>query len=175
MMKNWKSFLAGMLAMLLLVFLAGNALAASGRVRQELVYQNIQVTLDGEKLSLQDAQGNPVEPFLLDGTNYLPIRAISQALGLDVGWDSASRTVVLTTPDAEKQVYITRTGAKYHYDSTCSGGTYWDVPLSTAQGLGFEPCSKCVLEEETTSQTTGSYGEAYSIVNGNQPFFPKAS
>ena len=96
--KNWGSFFTGMVTMLLLICLTGSALAVTGKVTKELEYRNISVTLDGVKLDLRDAKGNAVEPFMFDGTNYLPVRALAEALGLEVAWDSANATVVLTTP-----------------------------------------------------------------------------
>ena len=111
---------------------------------KELEYRNISVSLDGKKLDLRDAQGNAVEPFMFSGTNYLPVRALAESLGLEVAWDGNTNTVVLTTPASEKATYITRTGSKYHNDPHCNGGTYWEVPLSTAISMGLEPCEKCV-------------------------------
>ncbi len=143
-MKNYKSFFAGMLTMLLIVCLTGTALATTGKVTKELEYRNISVSLDGKKLDLRDAKGNAVEPFMFEGTNYLPVRALAESLGLNVAWDGATSTVVLTTPTDAQATYITRTGSKYHHDPTCNGGTYWEVPFSTAVGMGLEPCDKCV-------------------------------
>ena len=138
------SFMACMVTMLLLVCITGSALATSGKVTKELEYRNISVTLDGEKLDLRDAKGNAVEPFMFEGTNYLPVRALAESLGLSVSWDGANATVVLTSPAEEEATYITRTGSKYHNDPHCNGGTYWEVPLSTSIGMGLEPCEKCV-------------------------------
>lgn len=143
-MKNHKSFFAGMLTMSLIICMAGTALATTGKVTKELEYRNIQVSLDGEKLDLKDAKGNPVEPFMFEGTNYLPVRALAESLGLNVAWDGSTNTVVLTTPETAQPTYITRTGSKYHNDPHCNGGTYWEVPFSTAVGMGLEPCDKCV-------------------------------
>ena len=143
-MNNRKSFLAGMLTMLLIVGLIGTASATNGKITRELEYRDIKVSLDGKVLDLRDAQGRVVEPFKFDGTNYVPVRAISEILGLDVAWDSANATVVLTTPEAQQPTYITRTGSKYHHDPNCNGGTYWEVPDSTAIGMGLEPCDKCI-------------------------------
>ena len=42
-------------------------------------------------------------------------------------------------------VYITRTGKKYHYSSTCNGGTYYPVKIDEALKKGLKPCNKCVL------------------------------
>lgn len=81
---------------------------------------------------------------MLDGTNYLPIRAVSEVLGLNADWDGRTATVILATPEEKKPTYITRTGKKYHYDPNCNGGTYWEAPFSTAIGMGLEPCEKCI-------------------------------
>ena len=146
-MRKLKHFASGFIVALLVISMCGAALASSGVVQKELHYKNIKVTLDGEQIALIDANGNPVEPFIIDGTTYLPVRAVSGALGLDVGWDGATSTVTLTRPEAEKAIYITRTGKKYHYDSTCNGGKYFEVPYATAIGFGLEPCNKCVLKK----------------------------
>lgn len=41
-------------------------------------------------------------------------------------------------------VYVTKTGKKYHYSSTCNGGKYYPSTLSEALSLGLTPCNKCV-------------------------------
>lgn len=97
-MKKHKSFLAGMLTMLLITCLVGSASATRGVVQKEIEYQDIKISLDGVVLDLRDAQGNPVEPFKFGGTNYVPARALAEALGLTVAWDGATSTVVLTHP-----------------------------------------------------------------------------
>lgn len=73
------------------------AKATQGTVSASITYRDIAIILDGVSLSPTDAAGNHVEPFLLDGTTYLPVRAISEALDLTVTWDSATNTVILTS------------------------------------------------------------------------------
>ena len=143
MKTTTRSFIAGILVTLSVLGVVGAAAAASQQTAT-LDYADIKITLDGQAVTPTDANGAAVEPFAISGTTYLPVRAVANALGLEVTWDSATSTVVLTTPEGEKTVYITRTGEKYHYDSTCNGGTYWAVPFETATGMGLEPCSKCV-------------------------------
>lgn len=145
-MKNRKALTICIVALLLTALLAGTAVATTGTVTKGLYYNSVKVTLDGKALDLKNAVGNVVEPFIIEGTTYLPVRAISEALGLDVDWDGATSTVILTTPLESRDIYITRTGSKYHYDSTCNGGTYWPVPYDTAVGMGLKPCDKCVHE-----------------------------
>ncbi len=98
-MKNqWKSFLCGVLVTLLLVGTIGTAAATVGSKTAELYYSNITVTMDGTPVNLVDVNGNPVEPFIIDGTTYLPVRAVAGAFGLEVGWDAGTQTVILTHP-----------------------------------------------------------------------------
>lgn len=144
-MKNqWKGFILGIFVTLLCVGTVGTAYATVGSKTVQIDYNDIRVILDGQQVNLIDANGGPAEPFAISGTTYLPVRAVANAFGLEVGWDGATRTVILNRPEASRQVYITRTGSRWHYDSHCNGGTYWEVPYSTATGMGLTPCDKCV-------------------------------
>lgn len=99
-MKKWnlRSFVSGVLATVLCVGLIGTASASIGQRTMVADYQNIRITLDGKEITPTDANGNVVEPFSVDGTTYLPVRAIGNALGLGVDWDGSTGTVVLSTP-----------------------------------------------------------------------------
>ena len=72
-------------------------------------YRDVSILIDGAELVPTDAAGNVVEPFLIDGTTYLPVRAISEALGLNVSWDNATSTVALTTGAATPQEPVQET------------------------------------------------------------------
>lgn len=62
----------------------------------ELVYNNIKITLNDKEIEPKDAVGNTVEPFTINGTTYLPVRAVAEALGIKVDWDEETNTVILT-------------------------------------------------------------------------------
>lgn len=82
-MKNRRrDFIAGMLTMALLIGLVGTAGATVGKRTAELDYNNIQIALDGKTITPKDVNGNIVEPFAINGTVYLPVRAVGNALGL---------------------------------------------------------------------------------------------
>lgn len=84
-------------AALALVLLCGTALAANVIKTQtiEVNYAGINVVVDGLKVTPKDATGHEVEPFASDGTTYLPVRAVAEALGKDVAWDGATNTVYI--------------------------------------------------------------------------------
>lgn len=166
-MKNqFKGFISGVILTLLLVGIIGSAAATVGTQTATLNYNNITVTLDGVPVNLVDANGNPVEPFIIGGTTYLPIRAISNAFGLDVGWDGATQTVILTHPDvvdpAATQnpettaqlihghdpymtVYVSNRSNTIHSVSDCSGmKNYREMKLYEAEARGYSYCDTCM-------------------------------
>lgn len=96
MKRQWKDFVAGILVTLLAVGTVTTGLAAYQK-QATLNYSDIKITMDGEKVNPTDANGKTVEPFAIDGTTYLPIRAIANALNLGVEWDGATQTVKLTS------------------------------------------------------------------------------
>lgn len=97
MRRQWKGFVSGIVVALILVGVIGNAAATVGSVKETLYFSNINVTMNGKAVNLVDANGDPVEPFIIDGTTYIPVRAVANALGLDVGWDGRTSTVILTS------------------------------------------------------------------------------
>lgn len=95
MSKQWKGFVSGILVSVLLIGIVGTAVATVGQRAVNVDYNDIKVTLNGTAVNLVDANGAAVEPFAINGTTYLPVRAVASALGLDVEWDSATKTVKL--------------------------------------------------------------------------------
>ena len=93
------SFFAGMMTMLLIMSLVGTALASYATVQKDLYYNGITVRLDGKTLYLQEDQ----EPFIINGTTFLPVRAISEALGLTVNFDGSTYTIDLTSNNFSKR------------------------------------------------------------------------
>ena len=121
MKRNWKSLMvSGTVLTVLAGALTLPALASVGQRTAALHYQNIKVTLDGRTLDLTDSRGNEVEPFTIDGTTYLPVRAVANALDMDVSWNGSTRTVTLTDkttsttsrPSADDGDYIGEAKAK---------------------------------------------------------------
>jgi|GEM_PF-108736 len=73
----------------------------NANVQKELAYRDIKIVVDGNEITPTDANGNYVEPFIMDGTTYLPVRAVANAFGKEVGWDDTNSTVYLGTQLAE--------------------------------------------------------------------------
>lgn len=51
---------------------------------------------------------------------------------------------ITESKDESRTVYITPTGKRYHFSSSCGGKNSYDVTLNEAEKLGLTPCQKCV-------------------------------
>lgn len=147
MKRRVLSFLAGAAAALALTALTATALAASGQVQ----FNFAGVALNGETkiaagsdITAPNGQRVPGSILYVDEaggkTNYLPIRTISELLGVEVGYDSASRTVLL----GEQTV-----------PSAASAGSYWHKETDE-DGITY-------ASEDTGTDYTGAPG--YALTN----------
>lgn len=71
-------------------------LAKTGTEAINAWYSDIKICINGEYITPTDANGNEVEPFTVNGTTYLPVRAIGNALDMNVDWDNDTKTVFLS-------------------------------------------------------------------------------
>ena len=93
-LKQRLSLTALLLALVLMVSAAASGLLTRTQLD---AYTGVTVVLDGEVIDYTYDNGTKPDAFLVDGVTYLPVRAISEALGLDVEWDGSSATVTLTS------------------------------------------------------------------------------
>lgn len=99
-MKNGK-LLSLILAAALAAGLAIPALAAK-YAKDITVYPGVNIYVEDVKLNPTDVNGKPVEVFIYDGTTYLPIRAVSEALGRVVQWDGETDSVYISKSLGDK-------------------------------------------------------------------------
>ena len=111
----WKGFGSALLLVAMVTALGVTATAASRRIEVE---DGIGISINGAKFTPRDADGKKVPVFLYNGTTYAPIRAVCEAAGMEVSYDSATDTVELVTADRvasqkpESSSYITQSRAK---------------------------------------------------------------
>lgn len=96
-MKKWsiRSYLAGIVTSVLILGLCVPAIAATIQKQMTATYKDIKIYVDGQKVTPKDANGNIVEPFVSNGTTYLPVRAVGEAFGKTVEWDGATNSVYI--------------------------------------------------------------------------------
>ncbi len=93
MKKELRGFVAGALTMTVLS--GGMAFAKSGSETVDVFYDNIKVYIDNVLTEPKDANGDKVEPFIMNGTTYLPVRGVASAMGADVTWDGNTKSVYI--------------------------------------------------------------------------------
>lgn len=75
------------------------------------------IIIDSEQLLCFDANGTLVEPFVFEGTTYVPVRAIAQAFDTTVSWDQETKTVHLGeaggSPQANDEINIYYNGEEF--------------------------------------------------------------
>ncbi|MCC8015535.1 MAG: copper amine oxidase N-terminal domain-containing protein [Eubacterium sp.] len=112
---NLKSGLCGFMAGIM-VTAAVPVLAYNGSMNILATFKNIKIYIDGAELTPRDSAGNVLEPFIYNGSTYLPIRAVGEAVGKTVSYDANSNSVYLG-------------------NSSNSGATSY----SNSQGIKLEP------------------------------------
>ncbi|MCI2106822.1 MAG: copper amine oxidase N-terminal domain-containing protein [Intestinimonas sp.] len=147
-MKKHSKLIAGALTGTLLLAAAVPAGAALVKKTIE-VNSGISVYVDEKKLQPTDANGKAMDVFASDGTTYLPLRALSEALGKNVSWDGSTNTVNVSGFAEEDK------GAEYLE-------TYFDIaPFSgTVSRASFDAALKKVGGVATTGTGTLTVAEA---------------
>lgn len=164
------------------------AIATGGSYTKELIakYVGVQLVVNGTTITPKDANGKVVEPFIVDGTTYLPVRAVAEALGQEVGWDGDTKTVYIgtqptikptPTPAADngipatsllmsESVINTKPGETMEVRVTC-------LPSSAAPALTWVSSNPAVAtvtfryqEQSTTSDFTIYHADITTIADG---------
>lgn len=131
-----KGFISGIIVMIVIFSLTATAFAAVNSKSITVGYNNIKVYINEKLTQLKDPNGHTVDPFVYDGTTYVPLRAVSEALGQQVRWDAATSSIYIdsqpakTTPSATEanQTLMNQNGVKITYlgmeKNTSSMGGY---------------------------------------------------
>ena len=65
------------------------------------VYTGVRIFVDGKELLPIDVDGNDVEAFIYEGTTYVPLRAVSEALDSYVSWNKDTKTVYINSDNSD--------------------------------------------------------------------------
>ena len=98
------------ICLLVAALLLGGFALANTTQTINVIYRNIQLVVNGEPVTPRDAQGRVVEPFIFNGSTFLPIRAVSEALGYEVAWVGATSTAYIGTrfADVFRAAFVTQ-------------------------------------------------------------------
>ena len=94
-------FLAGILSVVLVLGVSMTALATNDLLT--ITIHPIKIMVNGEAFHPTDVNGNEVMTFSVNGTSYAPVRALAEAYGLEVGYDSKTNTATVNGPTKQSQ------------------------------------------------------------------------
>lgn len=139
MKKTGKKFLVTLLSVLLAVSVMLNVASAASLVEITAYLNNeIKIMLNGKLFEPKLADGSKVVPITYNGTTYLPLRAISEAVGLETSWDGGTKTVYLGEKSGQptgNQEQVIRVTPEY----TRGGETLYRVASRTPEYLDRAP------------------------------------
>ncbi len=113
-----------------------NVFAYDGTQDIQATFKNIKVYIDGAELTPKDALGNTLEPFIYNGSTYLPIRAVAEAVGKEVSYDANTNSIYLgdsntvTKSQANGAYLEPYTGSDYKFGDVNLGGIKYANSLS---------------------------------------------
>src|SRR5665648_707224 len=91
--EKMKGFFLGIIVMSLIFMMSMSAYALIRTKTITASYSNIKIYIDQMLMTPKDVKGNEVEPFIYNGTTYVPIRAVSEAFNKSVSWDGSSSSI----------------------------------------------------------------------------------
>lgn len=106
--KKSKRIIAGLVVVIVLLICSWIPALASNLDKTIVVaYRDIKIYIDGSLITPKDVTGRIVEPFIYEGTTYLPVRAVSEALGKEVDWDPKTYSVYVGEPISQEIKEVT--------------------------------------------------------------------
>ena len=131
--------------------------AASLSKTLRAVYSNIAITFNGKPKTLS------AEPFTVNGTTYVPLRAVSEIIGAEVSW--ANNTIAITMPTAPSSAYEQEIAAKNYENALLK--QQLDIAkkdLAALTGVGDESNNLTTASvEKTLSKIKSTYGMTSAI------------
>ncbi|PKM51021.1 MAG: hypothetical protein CVV02_08795 [Firmicutes bacterium HGW-Firmicutes-7] len=160
-MKKLEKLVYVILGMVLMVILSSTAVPViAAMVEKKItVATGVNMYFDDVKLDAVDANGNQVKAFVYNGTTYLPVRAVAEAIGKPVFWEGATNSVFIGTHDLSFKPII---------DQNDRGAIQWeDKALENMIRSYIGNKSDPIYEEDLNFiNSIEIWGSAYLYING---------
>lgn len=145
MKRNITGFILGVI---ITAMLTGTALGATVTKTIEVVYNSVNLTVNGTKVNADN--------ILYDGTTYVPLRAVAEALGKEVGWDGKTNTASVN----DKGV-VTKPSTNYSRTNP--------APIGTKQMITISDLFDNYSAEVTVTETIGGE-KAWELIKAANRF-----
>lgn len=134
----------------------------------------INITINDLPFAPKDAKGNPVEAMVVDGTTYLPVRALGEATGTTVHWDGTTNTVQLFTSGNGEWTPVDRTFMNMMAGKVGSGDdkiTYFQFDyLTDTEALYANSAQDYKTGFKYNGESIGSLTRAYINIETNKQY-----
>ncbi|MFZ5352472.1 MAG: stalk domain-containing protein [Bacillota bacterium] len=176
------------IALIALTFiLTLTAVSAGSNIQRVTAYINgdLKITYNGELFQPKEANGTPITPIVYNNMTYLPVRTVSELIGIDVDYDSSTNTVILVNDYSEAIPFKDGNDGDIVYDSSSNndeeqntditapevsakienGKIYLSWSKAAAQGFSYY---KVVISKYNSSPKYPDDGYLYCITNINE-------
>jgi hypothetical protein len=151
-----KGVIAVMLIAILVFTMTATALGSTVTQTITAYYNDITIYVNNQMIEPGEVNGIEVEPFIYNGTTYLPVRVIAEALGQYVEWDVSTNSVYIEDdPDMISAVLV--------YD--------WEDLDNARNYLG----KNYILMKDLDKSSPGYAMYASSAANGGKGWLPIGS
>ena len=100
MKKKKITVISGLMLIVVLAFSAGVSAASTLEKIQANLNHGLSFVLNGEAWTPKDANGKKAAPISYKGTTYVPLRAVGEATGAEVSFNSAKQQIQIITSSA---------------------------------------------------------------------------
>ncbi|GEM_PF-342851 len=155
-----------MAALLVASLLAGTIVPTSAVTRSAVITiaYGVRVRINELDRTFTDANGSIVQPFVSNGTTYVPIRAVSNLLGADVKYDNKTKAIDINNYSMEIVLFLHRldesidtlTRAMYTLSISAAGNSFSDRNEFASDYQMVNETSKVMVE------TMNKFKEIYS-------------
>lgn len=177
MLKNKKSRTI-LITVAVILALSVTVFAKQATETINVIYDNIKILIDGVEYTAKDANGNVIEPFIYNGTTYLPVRGIANAFNKEVEWEPQTSTVILGSKNYD---WLDQMGyANYETSGKENTLTAWVPDASATDGIKYNRGIRFRLgyggyngagAQENNDSTWSSYQNVEYLLNSNYKSF----
>jgi len=98
-MKKMTKVSLAVVVLLVTSIIAAGTVWGSNALRKidAVANDNIKIYYNGDLANLTDTDGSKISPVIINGRTYLPLRAMSELLGIDIEWDGTTQSIYLST------------------------------------------------------------------------------
>jgi hypothetical protein len=133
----------------LITGLAGGAQAKA--LMEQTISQSflVEIYAGGRVFQPKDAGGNRVDPFIYNGTTYLPVRGVATLFGLKIDWDGDTGSVYIDTSGGA--------GLKDDFPDAAQGGPGDEIGVKAYTGISIYVDGKLFTPTDANGSTVAVY------------------